>query len=518
MIYRPSIRQLLLGLILLLISHPAVCAQDDGSILTIPGLDSGTPDNSPKDREFYGAPARDYDYSDRVLPGPSLSAEPPTAGDFAVTLRTQLLRQFVEDQKVESDNVALRVLEADVRGVQTTVTNIGLESTENTEMARLNVVAKGTVNSNTIGYTPQARVSTQGNHTFSINKPIYFDGRQFLTKAAYGGLQVRQVPQAVNSVASGVPLIGRIGDQIAWREVMRRMPASDSIVARRVADQVFPKVNSSVDSKLRELNQKFQKLQQQLKLVVGQDNINWKASSSTDSFTTQAVNRSVVRSKTNKNRELSALLDPIEAAAVLVSEDSFNHMLGKLPIGGITVSDTTLQNLVVALKQSDKSLPEIRSLLQRMDDFKADPLLFSLTFADTAPITMLFRDGLLQVHAKFQVLPKLGQPSLMQSMKFRIGGKTTNDGKWSLLVREIAVEPASTNELPDAWTKLIRDQATTMTDNIPPTELPREIDLRRFDDRLPVLRIHRIQSTRGQLRVSFKTDATQDVTTNRLPW
>ena len=513
MINRTLSKLLVPGLLLLLqVNGEAARAQDEGLILTIPALDSVTPDTEiQKDREFYGAPGRNI--PDAVsLP----QQQPPAAGDFAVTIRTRLLNQFVEDQKVESNNVATRVMEADVRGVQTTVTNIGLESTDNSEMARLNVVAQGTVNSNTIGYTRQAQVATSGNHTFRIYKPIYFDGQQFLTKPAYGGLQVRQVPQSVNSVASRVPLFGPIGDQIAWSEVLRRMPASNSIVARRVADDVFPKVNSSVDEKLRDLNLKWGQMQQRLKVVVGQDDVDWRANSSSDSFTSVVVNRSVAR--TSSSQKLQTGLDQVEAAAVLVSQDSVNHLLDKLPIGGVTVSDMTLQNLVAAVQQSEKTQAAILNVFQRLDEYRAEPLLFSLTFANTNPVQFLFQEGLLQCNVNFQVLPKLGTASQMQQMQIRLGGKTTNDGKWSLFVREIDVEPASTNELPDAWTKLIGDQATVMTDKIPPTELPRQIDLRRFDARLPVLRIHRIQSTGGQLRVSFKSEESEQVTTRRLPW
>lgn len=499
----------LTSLTALLVCLTAARGQDDIPTLTIPALDAITPDASSVDREFYGTPSRDYS-----IPVPSTT--PPAAGDFALTIRSRLLSNFVEDQKVESNNVAIRVLEADVRGVQTTVTNIGLESAESSEMARLNVVAQGTVNSNTVGYTPQARVTTAGNHTFNITKPIFFDGRQFLTKAAYGGLQVRQVPQAVNSMASGVPLFGAIGDRIAWTEVLRRMPASDTIVAKRVADDVFPKVNTSVDQKLTQLNQKWSQLQQQLKLVVGQDNIDWKASSSAESFTTTAINLSIFRRTPDNRPSLQASLDSMEAASILASEDSTNHLLSKLPIGGMTVSDMTLQNLVAAVQQSDKSPVELLKLLQRTGDLQAEPLLFSLTFSDTDPVRLLFRDGLLQLWVKFQVLPKLGEPSQMQHMKIRIGGRTTEDSKWSLFVRDIAVEPASTNELPDAWTKLIGNQVTVMADKIPPTELPRQIDLRRFDARLPVIRIHRIQSTGGQLRVSFKSEDSEQMTTRRL--
>lgn len=508
------------GPIILMLACSHVCAQDEYPSLSIPGLDSGTPADAATEgeRQFYGSPG-----SDRLPRNedsfPAETRQPPSAGDFSITIRTELLSPFVDDQRIESNNVATRVLEADVRGVQTTATNIRLQSAASSDMARLNVVTQGTVNSNTVGYTPQARVTTAGNHTFNVTKPIYFDGNRFLTKPAYGGLQVRQTPQAVNSIASGVPLFGQLGDQIAWNEVLRRMPASDSIIARQVADDVFPKVNSSVEEKIRNLNLRWRDLRLQLKTIWGNDSVVWKANSSADSFSTVATNQSVSRGYSiTASRNLQSSLAEIEVAAIVVSEDSTNHLLNKLPINGMTVTDATLQKLVQEFQQGEKNPRRIPTMLQNIDQWKADPLLFSLKFADESPVSLLFRDGSLQIEVRFQVLPKAGSPSLMQRMTIHLSGKSTGNSEWSLFVRGIDVVPASSNEQPDTWTNLISNQAKTMTSVIPPSNLPRKIDLRRYDPRLPVLLIHRIQSIGGQLRISFKRDESEQVSARKIPW
>lgn len=490
-----------------------VCAQDEFPALSIPGLDNARPPAEVQgERQFYGSPQNDFSY-------PAEVRQPANATDFSLTIRTRLLSQFVDDQRIESNNVATRVMEADVRGVQTTATNIQLQSVDSSDMARLNVVTQGTVNSNTVGYTPQARVATAGNHTFNVTKPIYFDGNRFLTKPAYGGLQVRQTPQAVNSLASGVPLFGQLGDQIAWNAVMRRMPASDSIVARRVADDVFPKVNSSVDEKLRDLNIKCRDLKQKLRLVLGNDSVVWKASSSTDSFSTVATNQMVVRSnRETTGRNLQSRLAEVEVAAVVVSEDSTNHLLNKLPISGMTISDATLQNMIQEFQQGEKDPRRIPGLLKNIDRWKSEPLLFSLKFADELPLKLLFRDGSLQIQANFQVLPKLGEPSVMQRVTIRLSGKSTGNSEWSLFVKDINAEPASSNEQPDTWTNLISNQAKVLISTIPPSNLPRKIDLRIYDPKLPVLLIHRIQSIGGQLRVSFKQDEIEQVSARKIRW
>lgn len=472
----------------------------------------------------YRAPAEDG----RALPETDFSARspivstPPATGDVAVTIRSSLLNRFVEDQKVESDNVATRVLEADVRGVQTTATFVQLQSADNPGMARLNVIAQGTVNSNTVGYTPQARITTAGNHTFNVIKPVYFDGRKFLTKPAYGGLQVRQTPQQVSTRASGMPLIGPIGDQMAWNEVLRRMPQSDAIVVRRVADDVFPRVNQSVDRQLTDFNRKWTDMQQRLAKLTGSDRVAWSASSTKDSFTTIVTNRSVLSRTHDPDGELSAELAPVEVAAVLVSEDGINHTLDNQALNGLVITDSALQQLVTNHKNGDRDPARLLETLQSLRDSTAEPLLFSLRLADSQPLGVRFRDGRLQLQFRFQILPKSGDASVTQLMTVQLKGRGTDSGGWALFVSDISVAAASTNEQPDNWTNLIDGQVERVIDLIPETELPRQLELSRFADQLPAVRIHRIQSLAGQLRVSFKATeaaptAPTEITSRRPP-
>jgi len=470
----------------------------------LPRTDSSSqPSSSDRPARTYRAPAEDR----RPLPETDFSARspivstPPATGDVAVTIRSSLLNRFVEDQKIESDNVATRVLEADVRGVQTTATFVQLQSADNTRMARLNVIAQGTVNSNTVGYTPQARITTAGNHTFNVIKPVYFDGRKFLTKPAYGGLQVRQTPQQVSTRASGMPLIGPIGDQMAWNEVLRRMPQSDAVVVRRVADDVFPRVNQSVDQQLTDFNRKWTDVRQRLAGLTGSDRVAWSASSTKDSFTTIVTNQSVLSRTHDPDSELMAALAPMEAAAVLVSEDGINHTLDNQALNGLVITDSALQQLVTDHKNGDRNPARV---LQALRDSTAEPVLFSLRLADSQPLGVRFRDGRLQLQFRFQILPKSGDASVTQLMTVQLKGRGTDGGGWALFVSDISVAAASTNEQPDNWTNLINGQVERVIDLIPETELPRQIDLAQFADQLPAVRIHRIQSLGGRLRVSFK--------------
>ena len=437
--------------------------------------------------------------------------------DFSLTVRTDVLSHFVDQQNVESNNVATQVMEADVRGFQTTTTSVQLTSVESSETARLHIVSTGTVSSNTVGLTPQARVATIGNHTFQVTKPVFFDGDRFLTKQAYGSLQARQIPQAVNSAASGMPLLGRIGDRIARREVYRRMPTSDAIVVRQVADDVLPKINTRVDGQLAELNRKWQDLRRTITRVSGDQNILWAASTAGNSFSLSASSPRAKQRAAEYGASLTTDLLNNEAVALMVSQDTINRWLDDQPLSGLTIPDTALQQAALTVQNAKDDPRALLELLKWPSRPSVEPQIFSLKLAESAPVALAFEDGLLTLKIRFQVVPKLAPPAQIHQLKISLGGQGTTDGKWAIALRQIAVEPADSNAIPGAWTKLIGDQATKMVEGIPPAELPRLVDLRHIDKRIPPVRIHRVQSEAGQLRLSFSLDnAAEKVTTRRF--
>lgn len=442
---------------------------------------------------------------------PELPTSKPTAG-FAVTLRTDLLQEFVNRQTTSTDNVVTQVMEADVRGVQTTTTNIALTPSRSDDVARLDLLATGTVCSNTVGFTPQARVATAGNHTFSIRKPVYFDGRQFLTKKAFGNVKVKQVPQSVNTVATGVPLIGQIGDRIAWREVYRRMPTSDAIVVRKVADDVLPKVNDGIDKELAKLNQSWANLRRSVEQTYSGDRIDWKAVSAENSFAVNARNSAV---DLPAKQTLHSPLDDSEVASVVVADAAINRWLAVQPINGITIPDAALQHLFTSVWSTENKVAAALHELQNPDLLTSEPLMFSLRLADESPVTMGFDYGELELRLRYQILPKTGVAGQMQQMNVRVRGRGESDGRWSLLLTDVSVDPADKSEPADSWTTLVRNQAAQMTTLIPPTILPRTIDLPRLHEKLPKVQLHRIQTDSGWLRVSLRRINADELMTRR---
>lgn len=446
---------------------------------------------------------------------------PPAAtgvADFSITVRTDLLSRFAEQQTVKSDNVATRVMEADVRGVQTTTTSIQLEAVDNPSTARFNIVAVGNVASDTVGYTRQARIATAGNHTFNVKKPVFFDGSVFMTKPAYGNLQVRQTPQAVNSIATRMPLLGPLSDRIAWNAVRRRKPISDAIVARRVADDVLPEVNERVDAQLVKLNRSWQQVRQIVQQTLAGETVAWSANTGPNSLTIALNNPAVRFGVSARSQPLSAELSGPEAVAIVLRQEAVNHWLALQPIGGLTVSDATLQKLVQSVKAGGDSPTEVLKKLQRVDELRAEPILFSIRLAEHAPVALAFDDGFVSLILQYQILPKTGVASQLQRMKIGLRGQSEPGGMWSIAVSDIKVEPADSSEPPDTWTTLVSNQAAQLSRLIPPTTLPRTIDVTQFHEKLPALRLSRIQSDDGWYRVALKVDETIDQTTQCLPW
>jgi hypothetical protein len=437
--------------------------------------------------------------------------------DFSLTVRTDVLSHFVDRQTVESNDVTTQVMEADVRGIQTTTTSVQLTSVNSNGSARLHIVSTGAVSSNTVGLTPQARVATIGNHTFRVTKPVFFDGDRFLTKPAFGSLQAQQFPQAVNSVASGMPLLGRIGDRIARREVYRRMPTSDAIVVRQVADDVLPKINTRVDGQLAELNRKWQDLRRTITRILAARQISWAASTTDNSFSLSASSPSTRRRAAPTGRTLTAELRDNEVVAVAFSQHSINRWLNGQALGGLVIPDTALQQAALTVQNAKDDPQALLQLLKWPEKSSVDPLIFSLKLAEAEPASLACEAGLLTLTVRFQVVPKLAPPSQMHQMRIVLGGQGGADGKWTIALQQIAVEPADSSAVPDAWTKLIGDQATQMVKRIPPAEIPRTLDLGYIDKRIPAVRIHRIQSEAGQLRLSLNLDtAAEKITTRRF--
>ena len=423
--------------------------------------------------------------------------------DLSITIATPLLARFVNDEQVKSKPVVTQVMEANVSGTQTTTTKVMLRSVDSSSRAELQIQTEGTVSSTTVGVTRQATINTLGSHTFQVTKPVYFDGRQFLTNQAYGSLQARQFPQAVNAnVGRSFPLLGRLGNQIAWNQVQRRMPISDAIVVRKVADDVLPSVNQSVDTELIKLNRRWSEFNQKLSRISLLPTLNWSTASTSDSVTI-AVSNPEIHSRIMRSSSLTDALREEEVCAVLLDELAVNHWLDRQNLKGLQISDADIRQLVQQLPELMKQPAQLIELFRSDSESGRPALLFSVKLATEQPLRIQFRDGKFFVTVRFQLLPRLGQPSIFQEIRISLQGEPAEGDRWAIAMKDADVRPLDEGVEPDTWTTLIQAQLDTLLQNQQRSGMSRVLKASAWDDRFPDLKLDRIQAVGGSLRVAF---------------
>lgn len=471
-----------------------------------PKVDSSADSDSvsrPEVRVFHAIPSDSETQQLREFQEDGLPRRVRRHEDLSITVSTPLLARFVNDETVKSKPVATQVLEANVSGMQTTTTSIVLQSIDCSEKAELRVNTEGTVSTSTVGVTRQATINTLGSHTFQVTKPVYFDGRQFLTKQAYGSLQARQFPQSVNTnVARTFPLLGQLGNQIAWNQVYRRMPMSDAIVVRKVADDVLPSVNKSVDEKLVKLNRTWSGLNRRLSDISLIPKLDWSASSTKDSMTI-AVSDPEIDSRILRASSLTAQLRPREVCCVLLDELAVNHWIARQKLEGLEVSDADLQQLAIQLPTLMKQPVKLIEALRRDPQLARPALLFTVRLALDRPLQIQFRDGHLFVKLRFQLLPTLGQPSIVQEVEVSLQGEPAESDRWAMAMRDATVRPAEATVEPDTWSNVIQTQLDNLLQNQKPSAMSRILPASTWDERFPDLKLDRMQAVDGFLRIAF---------------
>lgn len=449
-----------------------------------------------------------------------MAAEPPVDTgvlQMGVGIRTRLLNRALGRHTVKDAAVDTQVLEAKVHGTQRTTVTSRIVSLPCETQARLDIISQGQVHSTTRGYSAQAVINSRGHHNFTITKPAYFDGLHVLTRPAYGSIHATNQPQAVHSIASGLPLLGPLGDQIAWSEVVRRNPQTEAVVVRQVADDVIPEVNQTVDRELTELNQQLRGLRQSLRNLIPTDGYHWRARSTANHVEVLSV---AAMSGAGSASVASGSETPLtpgaeEDVAIVVSEQLVNQLLGSLPIGGLDVTDTELQKLLTADALNPEAL-SAEGLAAMVAAFTgsagtgianreaSEAVLFSVRLDNEQPVQIRFRDGRVSLNVRFQVVPRLGAVSATQQLTIDLQGQESGKDMWSIQVADVTVQPVDSQQA-DMWSQLIGTQASQLLQSIPTAELSRRVPVHQFEPDMPDLQLYRITAEAGLLRVSLRS-------------
>lgn len=316
----------------------------------------------------------------------------PDGGDrIAAALRTNylnynlrvvaseaFLNKFVGQTRTESGEVVDFILGANVYGSQTTATTVSLDLRPSGSTARFAIRANGAVNSNTSGTTDQATVYTQGNHYFTADKVVDFNGERFTTYAATIGVSANNNTYGANTKMSGVPLLGGIANNIAMSRAAELRGESEAIAASRVQDRVLPKFNSEVDKEFGANGTRNAEVQ--TKLIAPLKDLELYPDAKSYSTTDTELH---VRSRLMADTELGGsepnpTLVLGRGATILVHESLMNNSTDRMRLAGRTMTDDEVRAELEG---------RLSRLLGRAVNLNKDP---PKTEEETGPKTFVF--------------------------------------------------------------------------------------------------------------------------------
>lgn len=464
---------------------------------------------------------------------------------FGVAIRNSVLEQRFTRERNEEEPISKVLMNSNVTGSQCTVTETKLRILPDDRSFRFELLNLGNVTSRTTGINREALVESVGRHHFEITKPFWFDGSVFLTLPGYGTIQAFQTPQRVVSAAgAAMPLFGPLSDRVAWNEVMRRQPEINRVVAEDVSRDVLPKIDRITDDDFGKLGRQWKLFQQQTSTLFGRTSLKW-AARSTDSVSTiwaDADSVAGIQRSSEAVSEAIRWMGTREEIIAFVSEEAVATLLSQYSPTGLKLTDTQLQKLQLPPdgQQSD-SLFSPDQFRQRLAEVaSADSTvatLFTLEFASENPVQIQFVNGDVRFITTFQVIPKLGPPSGWLRASFNLHGKRLPENNWAVAIRSVDVGSADgaasslpiesdsnlsriflipldddKNKEPDGsaaqagavWIPIVRSAVTSLAEKIPPVKLPLEFDGSATVPGAPRLRVSRIDSTSGMLRVSLR--------------
>lgn len=462
---------------------------------------------------------------------------------FGVAIRNSVLENRFARQRNEQEPVSKSLMNTNVTGSQTTVTETRLRIVPDGKSLRFELLNSGDVVSKTTGVNRQALIDSVGNHHFDITKPMWFDGSTFLTQPGYGTIRASQTPQRVVSAAgAAMPLLSRFGDRVAWNQVMRKSPQINQAVAEDVSRDVLPKVDRIVDEDFAKLGREWKAIQQQTVDTFRRNRLKWAARSTDDIATIWALDERSVDANSDVQipRQTSSLRNG-EEIIVFLSEGTVGSLVSQYFPAGLKLNDTQLQKLHLSSEDGEPleqlSAENFGTLISAIGSVEvAEPTLFTLEFARDNPIELRFVEGDLRLSVTFQIHPKVGVSSGWMTTTFNMEGKRLPDDKWTIAVRNVTVgenaqeaasvvddsstfetdsltipteNDASTNDVKTveagtAWMPIIRSAADSIAKKMPQTPLPMEFDLPTDGASKTRLRLVKIDSANGMLRVALK--------------
>lgn len=225
----------------------AAVAQDDSDVIVIPSRKRSLAQSETESKEK--SSSQSTGKSNRVA-----KKFPGSKFNLHVLATEAFVNRMIARANSESGEVIDYVMGANINGWQSTDTTLTVDFQPNKKYGQIDFNVRGKTQSETIGDTGIAQISTLGHHSFIATKPAYFDGKQFLTRRATAKVNASNTNQGVVTAFSGLPLIGELADRRAHRKVAEAKYESESIAAQRVSARVNPRLDQEVDKTLSKIN------------------------------------------------------------------------------------------------------------------------------------------------------------------------------------------------------------------------------------------------------------------------
>ena len=186
--------------------------------------------------------------------------------NMQVSISEGIFNRVLAKTHIEEGGVNDFILGADVYGCQITSTQATFDLIPSINGARFVVHLTGTVTTNTDAHKGRVTIFSNGNHNFTAQKQIIFDGRRFSTTPADMHVNASNEPFDASTPADDVPILGGLFKSVAMNSALRQRPEAEAIAAQRVTSRVGPEFDNEVDGKFTEINEKLEtKVAQPLK-------------------------------------------------------------------------------------------------------------------------------------------------------------------------------------------------------------------------------------------------------------
>lgn len=388
----------------------------------------------------------------------------------SLLLSEGLLRRLVDREQCDEGPVRDCILGADVYGTQTTQSKSEFDFFPSPAQLRWYVHLRGTTNSSTTGYTPQAVVQGQGEYRFQLTKQMDFQGNAIATRSPSAFLETKQRNIAAHTPADPIPLIGPLVSMAAFMGAEQRRPQAERIAAHRLTQELAPKFNDAIDTELVRLNQGLALARKKWPAQLGP--VPTLESMSTDHFGLLALPGKGLAVTSPDWADLSTE----QGFVIVVHQDQLTELVAKLPLAGQEIRDTQLDQTIQELSQlvGQVQAPDGTPNLPGLDGPTAS--LATLILDSERPLSFEFTDREAIIELRASLRPTLGGEIPTQRIRFGISSTLREtDALLTIRLVEISSLQPQANNTAQALARQILQQQ--IESRLHPISLPRSVTL-----------------------------------------